>query len=151
MESNYLKSKLRWQGVLYSREGWIVSLSEYQLAAGLEEDLGVYDKIFLVLDSKGKCGLKAEEKLNQFCNSEALCNSRHKIKIYSSVAIPVNNNITFVKIGDREALELKKLYNMYEFSDRVSLLFGENCVSDIWNYVEGGILTEEEAFAALMH
>lgn len=128
-----------------------MSLFRYTLAAELEKDLEIYDKVFLVLDTDKKCGLNLKEKLMRFCNSEALCNSRYKIKIISSVIIPVKNNITFVKVRNKEALELNGLYHMYEFSDRFSLLFGENCVGDIWNYVDEDILTEEEAFAAFLH
>lgn len=50
-----------------------------------------------------------------------------------------------------EESAIKKLYLMYEFSDKVRLLEGSTQYGNLQNYVETGLLTWEEAkIAALM-
>lgn len=50
-----------------------------------------------------------------------------------------------------EELDIKKLYLMYEFSDKVRLLEDSPQYGSLQNYVENGLITVEEAKkAALM-
>lgn len=56
------------------------------------------------------------------------------------------------KIFSKEdGLGIKKIYLMYEFSDKVRLLEDSPQYGGLYNYVENGLLTQEEARrAALM-
>lgn len=46
------------------------------------------------------------------------------------------------KISSQMALQLNKLYHMYEFSDRFQLFSREECFGGIFNFVDMGILTK---------
>lgn len=59
-------------------------------------------------------------------------------------------NIVMRKISDKEYRSIEELYYMYEFSDRIHLLTDSTQYGSLDNYILNGILTEEEAFAALM-
>lgn len=49
-----------------------------------------------------------------------------------------------------EALGMKRLYLMYEFSDKVRLLEDSPQYGSLKNYVENGLLTPEEARSAAL-
>ena len=50
-----------------------------------------------------------------------------------------------------EAIRLKNMYMMYGFSDRFRFLSKEGRYGNIMDYVKTGVLTWEEAFAALLY
>lgn len=53
--------------------------------------------------------------------------------------------------SNEEELGIKRIYLMYEFSDKVRLLEDSPQYGSLHNYVESGLLTQEEAWrAALM-
>lgn len=53
--------------------------------------------------------------------------------------------------SNEEELAIKRIYLMYEFSDKVRLLEDSSQYGSLYNYVENGLLTPEEAWrAALM-
>ena len=60
------------------------------------------------------------------------------------------DNIDIQRISDEEYCKIEELCYMYEFSDRIHLLTESTQYGSLDNYVLNGVLTEEEAFAALM-
>lgn len=60
------------------------------------------------------------------------------------------DDIDIQRISDEEYCNIEELYYMYEFSDRIHLLTDSIQYGSLDNYILNGILTEEEAFAALM-
>lgn len=59
-------------------------------------------------------------------------------------------NIDIQSISDEQYRSIEKLYYTYEFSDRIQLLTDSSQYGSLNNYVLSGLLTEEEALAALM-
>lgn len=116
------------------------------LLTALEKDLAYYDRIFLIaMEERAD-----KEMFNQFCVSEALKNCGKKILLLSTENPAEENHALCRKISSQMALQLNKLYHMYEFSDRFQLFSREKCFGGIFNFVDMGILTKEEAFSALL-
>lgn len=59
-------------------------------------------------------------------------------------------SIDILRISDKEYCSIEELYYMYEFSDRIHLLTDSTQYGSLDNYILNGMLTEEEAFTALM-
>lgn len=74
-----------------------------------------------------------------------------KLLVLSAGALPVadDQQIAYRQITKKAQDELLELYNMYEFSDRFRVVSGNRQFGSVWNYVDAGILTEQEALEAL--
>lgn len=74
------------------------------------------------------------------------------ILILSVNAVPLESNsqITYRQITADQQAELLKIYHMYEFSDRFRVVSRDDQFGSIWNYVDTGIMTEQEALEALV-
>lgn len=68
----------------------------------------------------------------------------------STISLESNPQITYRQITTQQQAELLKIYRMYEFSDRFRVVSRDSQFGGIWNYVDAGILTEQEAFEAIV-
>ena len=57
----------------------------------------------------------------------------------------------FRKITGKDALNLSRLYRMYEFSDRFFILSPDKTFGGIFNFLETGLLDRGEVFRALLY
>ncbi len=85
----------------------------------LSDDLKLYKKVILVAKH---CPHKAQVL--------DLLRDKSDIKVYC---------------GDEDEDKLLDLYNMYEFSNKFVVLDGCSQYGNLWNYVDSGMLTLEEA------
>ncbi len=117
------------------------------LIRGLERDIQQYDKVVLltkgverfmesgVLDST-ESGKRFLFLLTQ--EDEGLLKNRYE-------------NVSVRSISQEESEEISRLYYTYEFTDNFLMLTENNpAVPSIFNFVESGILTEKEAWQALL-
>lgn len=109
----------------------------------LENQLGHYDKI-LFFESTGL--------LLEFCQSQAARSTCQKLLVLSLASIPVHmENITFQYISREEVRQIKELYFMYEFSDKIFFVFRENTnYTSLYNLADTGLLSIEEVYVALL-
>lgn len=61
------------------------------------------------------------------------------------------DGIAFRKLSEEKETALAELYGTYEFSDRFRRLSRSALYGGLWNYVETGLLTPEEAANALLN
>ncbi len=61
------------------------------------------------------------------------------------------NDIYCMYLNRHEYIDLKNLYHTYEFSNKFSISSEDSNFGKIWNYVKTGLLTPEEALAALLY
>lgn len=115
-----------------------------KIISDLENDLQYYDRI-LFFDTT--------ELLSAFCQSEAACETSRKLLVlFSGQILPQLKNITFRQISEEEAGLLKKLYFMYQFSDKFLVVSKESTnYASLFHFVDTGVLSTEEAFEALLH
>lgn len=104
----------------------------------IEEDLERFDRILLITDM----GIGA---------FPAVVDAKN-ILILSTGTISVENDsqVTCRQITMEQQAELLKIYHMYEFSDRFRVVSRDSRFGSIWNYVDTGMLTEQEALEALV-
>lgn len=113
----------------------------------LKRELDRYDKIFVVPNTQEI----TNEMLEWLYKSVVLRNSEKKILFISAINFMVNESCEFYKISTNEEVCLKKIYYMYEFSDKFQILSKNNIFGGILNLVETGILTFEEAIKAFLY
>lgn len=104
----------------------------------VEKDLEQFDRILLIIDMCDRpfpAGMGAKN-----------------ILILSVGTVPLESNlqITYRQITTEQQAELLKVYHMYEFSDRFRVVSRDSRFGSIWNYVDAGILTEQEALEAFV-
>lgn len=118
------------------------------LLLSLESLLNQYDKVFLA-DLSGQ-GMRA--RWERFLSEEDFPTFGNRTLLLSAEDINISGNcgFSYKKIAKGTLNELKNLYFMYEFSDRFRLISNENNFGVIWNYVDAGLLTEKEAFQAIL-
>ena len=68
-----------------------------------------------------------------------------------AVSMEGNPQIAYRQITAEQQTELLKTYHMYEFSDRFRVVSRDSRFGSVWNYVDAGILTEQEALEAIVH
>lgn len=126
----------------------LVQKNKMQYLENLKSDLQKYDKIFLVL---------GEEKtvlpfLTAFC-SVILAESKEKVLVLSVFHMENEEEYLaiFRKITGKDALNLSRLYRMYEFSDRFFILSPDKTFGGIFNFLETGLLDRGEVFRALLY
>ncbi len=117
------------------------------LLVELEKDLEYYDRIFLIT-------VMNQEYIDlfiRFGDSDKLKDCTKKILVLSDGNMAEGKHYSFRKLSCQNIEQLKKLYFMYEFSDRFQLLSQEESFGGILNFVNMGILTKEEVICALFH
>lgn len=120
--------------------------SEKELLEVLEKNLQEFDKVILITGDSSENGL-----LSKFTDSEALKKTSKKILVMSDGTIGKKGNYTYRRISMQELKWLKGLYGTYEFSDRFQILSDSGNYGNIFNYVENGLMTPEEAFHAVLY
>lgn len=64
---------------------------------------------------------------------------------------PLLKDESYVKLLTREEYySIQRIFEMYEFSDHISMLYNSNLYPVLFNYIKIGIMTEEEVFEALL-
>lgn len=118
------------------------------LLTRLESLLDQYDNVLLVdlWDPEMKA------RWERFWSAGHFVRRKKRIVFLSTAesSIAENFGYSYLKITEKTFHELKELYFMYEFSDRFQFISDEENFGVIWNYVDTGILTEQEAFQALL-
>ena len=113
----------------------------------LTKSLEDYEKIFFAANlSQEKIDL-----LKKFCDSIVLKDNAEKVMIFTTADIYCDRNIMIYKISEKEANWIQEIYFMYEFSDKFQVLFNEGNFGGIFNYVNTGELSLEDAFEALLY
>ena len=104
----------------------------------IEKDLEQFDRILLITDM---CVI----------SFPAITDAKN-ILVLSINPVPLESNsqITYRQITAEQQTELLKTYHTYEFSDRFRVVSWDSQFGSIWNYVDVGILTEQEALEALV-
>ncbi|MCI8813987.1 MAG: hypothetical protein HFH61_01805 [Lachnospiraceae bacterium] len=115
------------------------------LYAVLKSVLEKYERVFLIID-KEKSNL-----LVDFCNSNALKDSKYRVLILSSEPFPDNCYAQYYPITEEDGDMLYKIYSMYEFSDRFQVLSRETICGDLFDLFDAGILSLEEVFEAFLY
>ena len=107
------------------------------ILAEVEKDLERFDRMLLIT--------------NMCITSFPAAVDTKNILILSVSEIPLDNNlqIAYRQITKEQETELLKVYHMYEFSDRFRVVSRDSRFGSIWNYVDAGILTEQEALEAI--
>lgn len=103
----------------------------------LEAALETFDRVLLVTDD---------------LQEPFITSSMKKILVLTTKNIPLADipQITYSQITAKQQTELLKLYGMYEFSDRFQVIAADGRFGSLWNYVETGILTAQEAMEVLL-
>lgn len=103
----------------------------------VEQDLERFDRILLIT--------------NMCITSFPAVMDAKKILILSVSEVPLDNDLQIIyrQITAEQESELLKICHMYEFSDRFRVVSRDSRFGSIWNYVEAGILTEQEALEAI--
>lgn len=111
--------------------------------AYIENMIRKYDKILLISG-----GVHGELKWNDFFQVNLI---NRNILILSTELLNIKEKLViFEQIDEGRARDLYTLYHTYEFADNFILLEGNSTFATIFNYVQTGILTPEEAWQALL-
>lgn len=114
----------------------------------LEKLLEGYDKIFLLKISEDKIPILYEK----FCDVTQNKFIEKKILFLFSKSIDIQKKtLDFIQISDTEIIEIQNLYFMYEFSNRFQIIEYNENVGTIWNFVNSGLLSEEDVIYALCY
>lgn len=97
----------------------------------IENDLNTYDLILLV-DSDAPSSVGG--LLGRLLNSQAFRKSQKKILVLPS----------------EKYQDLSLLYHTYEFSDRFKVIGRNRQYGGLFNYVDNGLLTEQEVFELIL-
>lgn len=102
-----------------------------EMISVLKNDLKIYDLIVLV---KNNTDDSLGGMIGRIQNSRAFRNSQKRILV-----LPADKYI-----------ELVTLYHTYEFSDRFRVIGKSVQHGELFNYVDSGLLTEEEVFELIL-
>ena len=103
-----------------------------------------YDSVFIL-----KEGIWTGEKFLQTASRQNVKSSLFLVA-KPRADILQKYNVEIQEISYEEYCNIEKLYYTYEFSDRIHLLADHIQYGSLSNYISGGLLTEEEAFGALL-
>lgn len=108
----------------------------------VQETLQEYDRVFLVTH------LTSQEEWHRFCAVFPTLEGKYAdimpiFLLEEGVDCP--RGLGFITLSHGDAQKLHKLYLTYEFSDRFAVFSDSMQYGTIFNYVDTGILTEEEA------
>ena len=78
------------------------------------------------------------------------CSSNKHILILGKKPTKISaENVTYQCVNENMFIRIKKLFNAYEFSDRIQIISDTSLYPSIFNYVKTGIMTQDEAVEAL--
>ena len=103
----------------------------YDIKEKISNDLNIYDLILLV-DSDEQSSVGG--LMGRLLNSQAFRKSQKKILVLPS----------------EKYKDLVSLYHTYEFSDRFKVIGRSRQHGGLFNYVDNGLLTEQEAFELIL-
>ena len=103
----------------------------------------VNDKVFLISEA-----FHEEFIWNDF--SQVNLENRKILILSTKLPNIKEKQVIFEQIDEGRAKELYTLYHTYEFADNFTLLERNSTFATIFNYVQTGILTLEEAWQALL-
>lgn len=92
--------------------------------------------------------------VGRFCRSDALRETEKRVAVFSASlflgcpALCVGRH-RFYRTSVREQAALLSLYRSYEVSDKLFLLSDSQNYGSTWNYVNSGMITEQEMFEAM--
>ena len=66
-------------------------------------------------------------------------------------SVVFNNTGFIIPISQKELEELRELYQLYDFSDKIIFISDSTQYGTLFNYVKTGILTEQEMVDALLY
>ena len=94
--------------------------------------------------------------LNAFCNYASSCIPEKRVlviykKEIFAEQIQDKENCCLIGLKPKEYDSLLDVYNMYEFSDRITVVSERSQYPSLVNYLSIGLLSEEEFFQALLH
>ena len=118
---------------------------ENRAVAELEKKLKDFDRVILVDERR-----LSREFLETLYTSETLGKDQKKTLILSEAEDKKQGSIVWRCTAGKDFSEFLRVYFLYEFSDHISLISKEHTYGGILNLVETGILTLEEAQAALL-
>lgn len=118
----------------------------------LKRDLKEYEKVYLVTGVFPGGGDLVGAVLRFAEEGVTASETGDRILVLSSVGTGEASlpTVSFRKITAEEEKDLILLYHTYEFSDRFRLITDTDAYGSLWNYVRTGVLTQEEAFRALL-
>ncbi len=116
-----------------------------ELLQHLEEWLASYDHIFLVPDK----ALEEDACVSGVLHAGVGRTGERKILLLSTAPITVSDGFTYRQITEKNQEKLLRLYHMYEFSDRFSVIYRESTYGGLFHLVKTGLLSIEEAAQAL--
>lgn len=115
----------------------------------LEDDLKKYEKIFLILDNEET----VDKLLDKLFNSMRIKAKKQRVLILYSgkQKIGIDESVVQRVISREETEALCRLYFMYEFSNRFQVISRTETYGDVFQLVDTGLITLEEAIEALLH
>lgn len=116
-----------------------------KLLRQLEEWLAVYDHIFLVPDKM----VEEDISVSGILRAGAGKTGDRKFLLLSASLITESVGFTYRQLMEEEQEQFLRLYHMYEFSDRFSVISWENAYGGLFHLVETGLLSMDEAAQAL--
>lgn len=118
-----------------------MEINRSKIICELEEELKNNDKVIIYY-------LENEEFLEKIVKK--LENKQSNIRIWSVLRIKkINRNIRIISY--KEAEEILRLFYLYEFTNRLIMFTESSGYPNIMNYVEQGIMTEEQVIDALFY
>lgn len=125
----------------------VMSIHKNVLVTKVEKELEYYDKVFLVWQRDEV----QKDLFIRFYNSDVLKNTKKKVLFLSTEGLVKEKKYAYRIVTEQEAVLLRDIYYMYEFSDRFLVFSQENeVVGNILNFAETGILTMDEVFEAML-
>ncbi len=116
-----------------------------KLLRQLEEWLAVYDHIFLVPDKT----VEEDISVSGILRAGAGKTGDRKFLLLSASLITESVGFTYRQLMEEEQEQFLRLYYMYEFSDRFSVISRESAYGGLFHLVETGLLSMDEAAQAL--
>ena len=119
-------------------------LNSERLSSSLEK----FDRIFAIMDQEEDMGNLAYD----FCSSKAMRETTKRILILSDKDIPdiQDWNHQFQRLHKKEMDMIRRIYYMYEFSNRFQILSENPQYGSLLNYVKSGDMTMETVFQSLL-
>lgn len=121
--------------------------SECQNSAVLfiEKALEEYHKIILISRK-----LEDGQLRDAFYDKENFKETDKKVLVLSQRAQAAAGKTEWRFVSENEAEEIRKLYYLYEFSDRFAVVEQGQAFGSLLDYVAAGLLTREEMVAAVL-
>ncbi|MCR5508940.1 MAG: hypothetical protein K6F34_09660 [Lachnospiraceae bacterium] len=120
-------------------------LKDKEIIKEVESLLEMYDIVFLM-------GNEDEPDMAVLIQgSEAVRKTEKKLAFLTVMPFDISCDRHLVKVITKDEMDLLlDLYRTYEPSDRLIYLKTSNVYGSIWNYVDSGILSRDEAIAAFV-